>query len=402
VLSRPLAIFRRHVYKTLYYIDWNRMPHILKSPATQSAAFFFFVVCACSGFAQSAPRLNCEPSFPLAQGWLGADIAYSIPLEGGRDLWIFGDTLYGPERKVVDGDPRMVRNTIGISTCKDGRWNIDYTIRHGLNGKKLDFFQSQHKDTWYWPLDGVLQNGDLWITLLCVRSSPRATSTDLGFEVCGTDLAHLTGLHLDPQDWKVSYLPVVPEVVHANPSASTAIEGDYLYIFTLDENGKRPEILTRIPLDGLDHPSEKLQYLDASGSWQSGLEPAKAKAVMEHGAAEMTVRYHPDLKNWIALLVDPDFFSGKVLLRTAPDLTGPWTDGQVIYEIPELQKGSRVYDPDTYCYAGKEHPEFEGQNELLFTYVCNTLKPQKLVKELNIYFPRIVRMNMPIRAAEPK
>jgi hypothetical protein len=378
------------------------MSHILKSSAKRSAAFFFFVACACSGFAQTVPMFNCEPSFPLAHGWLGADIAYSIPLEGGRDLWIFGDTLYGPERKVVDDDPRMVRNSIGISTCKDGRWNIDYKIRRDPKGKELDFFQARHKDTWYWPLDGVLRNGDLWITLLCVRSSPRATPTDLGFEVCGTDLAHLTDLHLDAQDWKVSYLPVVPEFVHANPSASTTIEGDYLYIFTLDEHGKRPEILTRIPVAGLDNPSENLQYLDASGSWQSGLEPAKAKAVMERGAAEMTVRYHPDLKKWIALLVDPSFFSGKVLLRTAPGLSGPWSDGEVIYEIPELQKGSRGYDPDTYCYAGKEHPEFEGKDELLFTYVCNTLKPQKLVKELNIYFPRIVRMKTPIRAAGPK
>ena len=157
------------------------MPHILKSSTKQSATFFLFMACACSGFAQKAPKFNCEPSFPLAQEWLGADIAYSIPLEGGRDLWIFGDTLYGSERKVVDDDPRMVRNTVGISTCKDGRWDIDYTIRRDPRGKELDFFQSQHKDTWYWPLDGVLRNGDLWITLLCVRSSQRKTPTDLGF-----------------------------------------------------------------------------------------------------------------------------------------------------------------------------------------------------------------------------
>jgi hypothetical protein len=72
------------------------------------------------------------------------------------------------------------------------------------------------------------------------------------------------------------------------------------------------------------------------------------------------------------------------------------------HQIPELQKGSRGYDPDTYCYAGKEHPELEGENELLVTYVCNTLKSQKLVKELGIYFPRIVRMNMSIRTAGQK
>jgi hypothetical protein len=68
----------------------------------------------------------------------------------------------------------------------------------------------------------------------------------------------------------------------------------------------------------------------------------------------------------------------------------------VIYKIPEMQKDSPAYDADTFCYAGKEHPEFEAQDELVFTYVCNSMKPQKLVKELNIYFPKVVRMKMPI------
>ena len=372
------------------------MQDILKSPMRWFAVFFFFAFCAGSGFAQSPPKFDCEPSFPFAQGWLGADAAYSIPLEGGRDLWIFGDTLYGDERKVVGDDPKMVRNTVGISTCKDGHWKIDYTIRHDAKGKLLDFFESQRKDAWYWALDGVVHDDDLWVTLLCVRNSPKASVWALGFEICGTDLAHVTGLSREPQDWKVSIAPLVLESVHANPSASTVIEGDFLYIFTLDENGKRPEILTRIPIGGLDDPSKDLQYLDAKGEWHSGLEPAKAKVVMEHGASEMPVRYHPEMKKWVALLVDPDFLSAKVLLRTSPSLTGPWTDGQVIYQIPELQKSSPGYDPDTYCYAGKEHPEFEGKDELVFTYVCNTMKPQKLVKELNIYFPKIVRMKMPV------
>jgi hypothetical protein len=371
------------------------MQYILKSSTKWFAAFFLFGFCTCFGFGQAMPKFDCEPSFPFAQGWLGADAAYSIPLGDGRDLWIFGDTLYGDERKVVGDDPRMVRNTVGISTCKDGHWKIDYTIRHDAGGKFLDFFQSQHKDAWYWALDGVVHNDDLWVTLLCVRNSPKATVWELGFEICGTDLAHLTGLSGNPQDWKVSYAPLVPESLHANPSASTVIEGDYLNIFTLDEHEKRPEILTRIPLAGLNDASKNLQYLDAEGKWQPGLEPAKAKAVMERGASEMTVRYHPELKKWIALLVDPDFFSAKVLLRTSPSLTGPWTDGVAIYRIPELQKDSPGYDADTYCYAGKEHPEFEGKDELVFTYVCNTMKPQKLVKEVNIYFPKVVRMKMP-------
>ena len=87
---------------------------------------------ACIALLAPQARAACTPGFPLQQGqpngWLGADDAYSIPLPGRRDLWIFGDTLYGEKRVVHGTDPLMVRNSIGISTCDAaGNWIADYT-----------------------------------------------------------------------------------------------------------------------------------------------------------------------------------------------------------------------------------------------------------------------------------
>lgn len=341
-------------------------------------------------WAKSA-KFDCTPSFPFQQQWLGADAGYSIPLADGRNVWIFGDTLYGDKRVVNGNDPRMVRNSVGISTCKNGKWKIDYTMRRRENGQLLDFFESQHKGAWYWALDGVQHDKQLWVTLLCVRNS---AASALGFEVCGTDIAHVTGIEGDPQHWKIDYKPLVPENLHANPSASTVIDGKYVYIFTLDEKS-HANILTRIPLAGLDEPAKNLEYLGADDAWHGGLEPSKAKVIMPVGASEMSVRYHADLKKWVAVLVDPNLMSDKVLLRTAPELTGPWTAGEVIYHIPELQKSSPNYDSGTFCYAGKEHPEYEKPGELLFTYACNTFQPKKLEAETNIYFPVVVQMPFP-------
>lgn len=341
-------------------------------------------------------HFDCTPSFSLQAPWQGADAAYSIPLPDGRDVWIFGDTLYGKDRQVPDDVPLMVHNSIGISTCKDGKWNIDYSIKRDTKGKFDSFFKPQEiNDNYYWALDGVEHNNELWITLLCVHNVPNSNAFALGFEVCGTDLARVTDLKADPQKWKVTYFPLVPNGVHANPSASAVINGDYLYIYTMYELGSRPQILTRIPLKGLDDPKKNLQYLGSDDQWRDGIEPAKAKIIMKTGASEMSVRYHPERKQWIAVMVDPQIFSDKVLFRTAPTMTGPWTDGDVIYRIPILQKSDPKYDPDTFCYAGKEHPEFEKPGELLFTYVCNTMKPKKLTTETNIYFPQVVEMPMP-------
>ncbi len=359
-------------------------------------AFALLVVLFCALPLSARANSACTPAFPPHKLWQGADAAYSIPLQDGQVVWIFGDTLYGDKRQVNGNDPRMVHNTIGISTCTSGKWKIEYAIKRNAKGEFDSFFKPQRNDgTYYWALDGAEYNHELWITLVCVRNKPNSDAFALGFETCGTDLAHVTGLKHDPQKWQISYFPLVAESVHANPSASALIDGEYLYIFTLYELGDRPQILTRIPLKGLRDPKNNLQYMGTDDKWHDGIEPGKAKIIMNKGASEMSVRYHPELKKWLAVLVDPQMFSDKVLLRTAPTMTGPWTEGDIIYRIPELQKSNPDYDSDTFCYAGKEHPEFEKPGELLFTYVCNSMKAKKLEKEIGIYFPQVVRMPMP-------
>jgi uncharacterized membrane protein YeaQ/YmgE (transglycosylase-associated protein family) len=284
--------------------------------------------------AQEKPTVDCTPSFPFKESWWGADAAYSIPLPDGRSVWIFGDTLYGDRRTVEGNNPRMVRNSIGVSVCDHrGIWKVDYVIRRGEKEQPQDFFQAQHKDTWYWALDGFFYESDLWVTLLCMRNTPKTLPEALGFETCGTDLAKISGLGNDPQQWSVKYFPLVPDGVHAYPSATAVVEGEYAYIFALLETGSRPMLLTRIPMDGLDAPAEHLQYLARSGAWKPGLTPADAMHVMKHGNTEMTVRHHPGLKKWIAVLNYPKLFSDKIIARTAPQLAGPWSEGKVIYRV---------------------------------------------------------------------
>ena len=345
-------------------------------------------------YAQERSSVECTPSFPFQGSWWGADAAYSIPLPDGRSVWIFGDSLYGDRRVVEGSEPRMVRNSIGVSTCDRG-WEVDYVIRRGDQEQPLDFFQAQHKDTWYWALDGFFHKNELWVTLLCVRNHPKTTSTALGFEACGADLAKISRLDADPQHWSVKYFSLVPDGIHAYPSATAVVEGEYVYISALLEGDSRPMLLTRIPLESLDAPAEHLQYLSKSGKWKAGLAPADAMPVMQHGNTEMTVRYHPGLKKWVAILTYPKLFSDKILARTAAQLTGPWSNNKVIYRIPEMQKGHAGYDKDTFCYAAKEHPEFRRPGSLLITYACNTMNVQKLTSKLDIYFPKVVRIPYP-------
>lgn len=360
------------------------------------SAAYLLLFAGRSSFAAAADAA-CTPEFPLergeAKGWLGGDAAYSIPLPDGRDVWIFGDTLYGQQRVVNGSTPQMVRNSIGISTCRHGRWHLQYVIRKDAQGHPASYFTPQHPNTWYWALDGFVAGRDLWVTLLCVRNAPAKTAA-MAFETCGTDLAHIPSPGPNPQTWKIDYYPLVPDGTHAYPSATAVVDGPGAYIFALNEKGRRPLEATRIPLRGLNDPQKNLQYLASDGQWKPGFDPAAAEEVMHNGSPELSIRYHPELRQWIAVMFDPEAFSSKILLRTAPSLTGPWSDGQVIYTVPEMQPATSGYDKNTFCYAAKEHPEFE-RGDLVFTYVCNTFDVPKLATNLGIYFPRVVRRPMP-------
>jgi hypothetical protein len=360
-----------------------------------------FLLLPCSKAWCAGPDSSCTPRFPLQQnqpaGWLGADAGYSIPLASGADVWIFGDTLYGKHRVVHDNVPVMVRNSIGISTCgAGGHWRIRYFIRKDAHGQPVSFFEPQHPDTWYWAMDGFRSEHALWVTLLCVRASGKASA--MGFETCGSDLARIDSPGPNPLKWKITYFPLVADGAHAYPSATTVVDREFADLFALDEQGTRPLIAARIPLSGLGDPRANLEYLARDGQWRRGFDPKNARAVMSPGISELSIRYHPRLKKWIAVMFNPQAFSSEILLRTAASATGPWSKGQVIYRVPEMQPGHPGYDKDTFCYAGKEHPEFE-PGDLVFTYVCNTFSVPKLAGDLNIYFPRAVRMAMPAFAA---
>ena len=356
----------------------------------------------------SLPRCfaaTCTPHFKLEQnnalGWQGADAAYSVPLPDGRDVWIFGDTLYGKNRVVIGHAPQMVHNSLGISTCDaQGNFHLKYVIRRGPHGHAESFFSPRNPNHWYWALDGFAANGDLWVTQLCVEHAKQATPWAMDFATCGSDLARLSHLGHDPQHWTVRYFPLVPDGVKAYPSATTVVEGKYVYLFALYESVSRPLLVTRIPLKRLDNPEKSLEYLAADGQWKPGFDPAHAKQVMKTGTTELSIRYHPDLKKWLAIMLDPHGFSDKVILRSAPMLTGPWSAPQVIYRIPEMLPSPKR-DKDTFCYAGKEHPEFEAPGELDFTYVCNTMDVPKLATNYSIYYPHFIQVPLPKPKLQP-
>jgi hypothetical protein len=185
---------------------------------------------------------------------------------------------------------------------------------------------------------------------------------DFNFEGVGTSIAIW-----DDVDAPATRPVIAPDAEHpdliwgADPPAlgvASAIVDDALYSFACDESGlARPCTLARAPLDDV---------LDAGAwTWWDGADWTTNVATAEvlfDGAPIASLSFDVWLDAWLIVYSPP--LDGRVHARTAPDLTGPWSEATVLYEPPNA---------DT-PYDTNHHPEFEeGDGRVIYlTYSRGT------------------------------
>ena len=334
---------------------------------------------------------DCMPRFPFQEGWLGGDAAYSVALSSGRSAWFFGDTFVGKPGASDRRDAKLVANSMAISTCAGGRWGITYYWTEDRPNAPRAFFDPRHGAGKLWPLDGFTHDGRLYLALSRIR--PVSKKGPLGFEGTGVFLARVDNPQDDPRRWLITYRKLASGKT-VFPGVSAVVRGGHVYLFAvLDDAGHKshPIILTRVPLDRLDQPGAAIERLARDGAWKPGLDWRDAAVVMEQGATELSVRWHAGLKRWVALMVKPGFGASEVIVRTALELSGPWSPDRAVFRFPEMQKGVPGYDQDTFCYAAKEQAQFRGSSgRALMTYACNSFDFDKLVSGRDLYRPQAV------------
>jgi hypothetical protein len=336
------------------------------------------------------------PEFNYTHGWLGADDAYSIPLSSTESLWLFGDTFVGSSETTLRNQAKtMVHNSVGISKCKHGKnCSMRYFWRDPNSPKPRSFFDTG-TELYYWPLDGFLAGRTLYLALLAVRNKPGANLGDaFGFEIVGTKLATIDNVQIPPEKWHVGIQDLTD--THLWPGVSMVPDGKYVIWYTQVSEGEGRGFMTemRLPRDKMAKPSGNWEYLNKDSHWVAGLPSKDAMHVIDQPISEMSVRYHPSLKKWLALSPGPDFPSPWAVVRSADSPIGPWSSPQKIYEFPEMKRDNPGYDKDTFCYAVKEHVEFT-ESKIALTYACNSMVLSKTMANMNIYHPRAVILDLP-------
>lgn len=347
----------------------------------------------------SGPQI--DPNFfPYTQGWLGADAAYSIPLDESSTVWLFGDTFVGKQR-----EPRtMIHNSVALRSCGGSHCSATYWWSGMRTGHDAAFFKTPETD-YFWPLDGFVFQRKLYVFLEQMQATPEGGA--FGFDYSRIVLATVANPWANPSGWQISYRTismgnrVVPGI--ATVISPEHLNTEYVSVFTLFRPSKAKHFcgLLRLPLNDLSKAGESAgwQYL-ATGSkwlaWKQSTSPIDALPLLDGNITEMSVTFHSDRAQWMAVYPTPGFLSNRVAYSTASNLAGPWTAARPLFTYPEMQQGDPSYTAHVFCYAAKEHPELESAREMAFTYACNSTHEPEILEDMRLYRPVLVRQTFPL------
>lgn len=327
------------------------------------------------------PQARCLPSFPDRDGWYGADGAYSIKLDQQRTLWLFGDTFVSeePKRKDRIGMDVLLGTTMAISTCSE---NTGFNIQYYLKKKNGKFVSSFGNNEFLWPQDPFIAKDTLYIPLLIIIALPENPSP-FNFKVGGHKIARIRDFQNDnPNLWPVDYLDWTNALAPGIEALATTsvVYDQYVYFYPLYRYAAgnvniSGNILARIHIHQLDTPAGHFEYLMKGNIWQKNLQPEEVQIVFSAGVSELSVRYHPEKQEWMAVYLSPENKGRQLLYSTAPSLEGPWSAPAPLIEfIAEVDPESPLYNQNTFCYAGKEHRQFAQGRNIVITYVCNSIE----------------------------
>ena len=374
--------------------------------------------CGGGGTQATSPSQSTTPPattgmFPYGQGWLGADGAYSVSLGNGKSLWFFDDTFVGATSATSRAQATgFIHNSVGVSTCSGQNCTFEYFWKGMNTGTPGPVFAVPGSTTdWFWAMDGFIYNGTLYLALMQMHAQG---SGAFGFAYSGAQLASVSNYTAPPSQWTVHYqqlntggeaVPGVSIVAEqgpgGNPDPANPDGANYAYFFT--GVGNPPYLaLLRIPLSELSSlarpGNSDWEYLNSSGAWEKWKDtdtalPADNAHVIDPGATEMTVRYHDSTKQWLA--VYPVGLDRQAHSSVSSSLTGGWGASEALYSYPEMQASNKDYTPNVFCYAVKEHVEFESAGQLAFTYVCNSTVESEITKNMDLYHPVMVTQSLP-------
>jgi hypothetical protein len=389
------------------------------------ALSLLMVAMAGFSFAQTQERAY----FPYQGYWLGADGGYSVDLGNGTSIWLLDDSFINVANDGSRSNSFFVHNTVAITPHSSCPWNTSScgNANYYWNTNVTPIFNQdlQNSSYYYWPLDGFMYNGTLYVVLNQVYNSgsnpfpptvatyiakvPNAASTSpWNWNLLASDFTEI----YSGGAMTAGVSMIVNQGPSGNPFPSDPNGASYAYFLSyVAAVGSTNSfmVLLRLPLSDLTSfgdlkigTDSNWQYFNSVGSfqaWPTGTTvPSNIKHLITTGFTEGTLRYHAASKQWIAIYAADNNNQNAPVptsasYQLAGDISGNYGGQKTLYGFPEMTSGNSEYDSNATCYAVKEHTELENSGgPLVFTYACNG---SDVYTNLNLYRPEIVGMSLP-------
>ncbi len=337
-------------------------------------ALLLFLCCLLQGcFPAGLDVLTVRDLGPLetADSIRGRDGGYSARVFE-RSVWLYGDSILAFEGE--DGSAWR-HNTAS--------WTEDFIATDGLTGftehtdalgAPREFFEPTATEAAY----NELHSGENCV-LPCGAREVLWPGPLVWDEDDGSALVGWSKIHGEPGEWNFfargsgwarwSSLdePPVRTTPAINPEfptlmfdgeerkfvAAALVQGDELYAFSCEGTGKAC-YLGRAPLASVEDVDTWTFW--SGREWQDDRWQARA---LFGGNDMMSVHHDAGLGLYVAVYSEP--LRRRVLARTSPTLTGPWSLAKELFQAQEA-------DGDAFPYSGMAHPELGSDGVLYVSY----------------------------------
>jgi hypothetical protein len=310
-------------------------------------------------------------------GWTGGDSTYSVPLPGGRLLWLFSDTFLGT---VGPDGSRPADGPIVNNTFVEQRRDRFRTIHGGTPAAPTAVLPPPAEDAWYWLADGELGSRGLQVAFQRYdRFGPG--QWDWGFS--GNVLARF-----DPWNYELRDVTPLPSAAGVAWGSWIERNGPYTYVYGVRDQGAVKSMrIARVRGDDLRRPWEFFTGSGWSPDEQAGVD------VMSNVANEYSVTRYRGL--YMLITQDTSFpFNTEVVAYFSCSPTGPFVARTKLFDTPETGASGTYGDPDVFTYNAHEHPELRRGDRLLVTYNVNSFDFADDLRDVTIYRPRFVEVRL--------
>lgn len=301
--------------------------------------------------------------FTRSSGWTGGDATYSVDLENGKTLWMFGDSFI--DQVSEDGSRPSLRLINNVLVLQEGEEMTTY--HSGTSVNPTAYAKPPEADDWYWPGDGTVSDGKLYLFM-------HGFGTNGGgmwdFFRTSVDLLTINRETLEIEcDRRLFDDPMI------SWGAAIMEEDDYTYVYGV--KAVNPDKYLYVARTNADLTAT-WEYFDGA-DWVT--DAGQASQIFD-GVSEQFSVWEED--GFYYLLTHYNLFGTEIYLYNSTQPVGPFEEGRVVYCTPETEG-------DVFTYNAFAHTHIY-TDSLLISYNVNSFDFNDLLESVDNYRPYFVRV----------